>query len=193
MLRGSGIDVVRAALCTTAGEAADAAAAAGRFPAVVKVARSAHRSDTGGVRLGLADAAAVRAAAADLLTGTDAVLVSPQLAGVEVAVGALRDPSFGPVVMVGLGGIWVEVLDDVAFALAPLTHAEARDLLLGLRGAALLTGGRGTAAVDLDALAAVVVRAGDLLVTRPAIAGLDLNPVLASAAGAVAVDWKITV
>ncbi len=119
--------------------------------------------------------------------------MSPQLAGVEVAVGALRDPSFGPVVMVGLGGIWVEVLDDVAFALAPLTHAEARDLLLGLRGAALLTGGRGTAAVDLDALAAVVVRAGDLLVTRPAIAGLDLNPVLASAAGAVAVDWKITV
>jgi acetyltransferase len=191
LLRATGIDVVRATLCTTADEAADAAG--GAFPAVVKVARSAHRSDSGGVRLGLADPGAVRAAATDLLTGTDAVLVSPQLSGVEVAVGALRDPSFGPVVMVGLGGIWVEVLDDVAFALAPLTHEEARDLLLGLRGAALLTGGRGTAAVDLDALAAVVVRAGDLLVTRPGLAGLDLNPVLATPAGAVAVDWKITV
>ncbi|MBI4939885.1 MAG: acetate--CoA ligase family protein [Actinobacteria bacterium] len=193
LLRGSGIDVVPAALCTTADAASDAAAAAGRFPAVVKVARSAHRSDTGGVRLGLPDATAVRAAAADLLTGSDAVLVSPQLSGVEVAVGALRDPSFGPVVMVGLGGIWVEVLDDVAFALAPLSHAQARDLLLGLRGAALLTGGRGTAPVDLDALAAVVGRAGAILTSRPGVAGLDLNPVLASPAGAVAVDWKITV
>jgi acetyltransferase len=190
LLRRNGIDVVPAVLCTSADEAADAA---GGFPAVVKVARSAHRSDSGGVRLGLADAHAVRAAAADLLQGTDAVLVCPQLPGVEVAVGALRDASFGPVVMVGLGGIWVEVLDDVAFALAPLSHAEARDLLLGLRGAAVLTGGRGTQAVDLDALAAVVVRVGEILVTRPGIAGLDLNPVLVSPSGAVAVDWKITV
>ena len=73
----------------------------------------------------------------------------------------MRDPAFGPVVMVGLGGIWVEVLGDVAFAMAPLHRAEARALLATLRGHALLTGARGGAAVDLDALADVVVAAGN--------------------------------
>ena len=193
LLRRNGIGVVEATECHTPDEAVQAALTGPGFPVVVKVARSAHRSDTGGVRLGLRDAEAVQTAAADLLRGTDAVLVSPQRSGVEVAVGALRDPSFGAVVMVGLGGIWVEVLDDVAFALAPLTRAQARDLLLGLRGAALLTGGRGTEPVDLDSLADVVVRAGDLLLARPELRDLDLNPVLASRGGAVAVDWKITI
>jgi acyl-CoA synthetase (NDP forming) len=120
------------------------------------------------------------------------VLVQQQLSGVEVAVGAVRDPVFGPVVMVGIGGIWVEVLADVAFAMAPLHRAEARDLLAGLRGAALLTGARGADPVDLDALADVVVAAGDLLLAHPGITELDLNPVLATRDGAVAVDWKIS-
>jgi acyl-CoA synthetase (NDP forming) len=93
--------------------------------------------------------------------------------------------------MVGLGGIWVEVLGDVAFAMAPLSRAEARALLAGLRGHALLTGARGGPAVDLDALADVVVAAGDLLLSADDVTELDLNPVLATADGAVAVDWKI--
>ncbi|MGQ0577242.1 MAG: acetate--CoA ligase family protein, partial [Pseudonocardia sp.] len=188
LLAGYGIPTVAATLCATPDEAA---AAATSFPAVVKLATAEHRTERGGVRLGLRDAAAVRAAAAELLGGGE-VLVQPQVAGVEVAVGGLRDPSFGAVVMVGLGGIWVEVLADVAFALAPLSVAEARDLLTGLRGAALLTGGRGTEPVDLDALARVVAGVGDVMVATPEIAGLDLNPVLATAGGAVAVDWKHT-
>ncbi len=188
-LRRHGVDVVDAAVCRTPGQAA---AAARRFPAVVKLARSAHRTDSGGVRLGLRDAASVAAAAADLLAGGEDVLVSPQLSGVEVAVGAVRDPSFGPVVMVGLGGIWVEVLGDVGFGLAPLTRPQARDLLAGLRGFPLLTGARGGSPVDLDALAGTVVAVGAALVADPRLASIDLNPVLATPTGAVAVDWKVS-
>jgi acyl-CoA synthetase (NDP forming) len=187
LLAELGIRTATSALCRTADEAVAAASA---FPVVVKLAEAAHRTELGGVRLGLADADAVRAAAADLLT-QGPVLVQPQLSGVEIAVGAVRDPVFGPVVMVGLGGIWVEVLGDVAFAMAPLSRAEARTLLAGLRGHALLTGARGRPTVDLDALADVVVAAGDLLLAAQDVTDLDLNPVLATADGAVAVDWKI--
>ncbi len=189
LLAELGVRTAPSTLCRTVDEAV-AAASALPLPVVVKLAEAAHRTELGGVRLGLADADAVRAAADELLA-QGPVLVQPQLLGVEIAVGALRDPVFGPVVMVGLGGIWVEVLGDVAFAMAPLSRAEARDLLSGLRGHALLTGARGGPVVDLDALAAVVVAAGDLLLSADDVTELDLNPVLATADGAVAVDWKI--
>jgi succinyl-CoA synthetase beta subunit len=192
LLAGFGVPTCPAVLCRTAQAAGEAVATfSPPFPAVVKLAAADHRSDVGGVRLGLTDAAQVRAAAAELLRLDDAVLVSPQLHGVELVVGAVRDPGFGPVVMVGLGGIWVEVLGDVAFALAPLTGSEAMDLVAGLRGYPLLTGARGTPAVDLEALAGVVVSVGDVLAAIPAVTGVDLNPVLASPSGVVAVDWKI--
>jgi len=184
-----GVDTAPSTLCRSADEAV---AAATTFPAVVKLAEAAHRTELGGVRLDLADEAAVRAAATELLT-QGPVLVQRQLSGVEIAVGGVRDPVFGPVVMVGLGGIWVEVLGDVAFAMAPLHRAEARSLLESLRGAALLTGARGGPSVDLDALADVVVAAGNLLLACPDVVELDLNPVLAAADSAVAVDWKIGV
>jgi acyl-CoA synthetase (NDP forming) len=187
-LGGFGVTTSVASVARTPDEAAAAATA---FPAVVKIAAAAHRTELGGVRLGLADAGAVRAAAHELLANTDAVLVQPQLTGVEVVVGGFRDPAFGPVVMVGLGGIWVEVLADVAFALAPLTLDEARDLIASLRGFPVLAGGRGRPPVDLDALARTVVAAGDVLAAAPAVTALDLNPVLATPDGAVAVDWKV--
>jgi acetyltransferase len=189
LLAEFGVVTTAATVCRTPDEAAAAATA---FPAVVKIAAAEHRTELGGVRLGLPDAAAVRAAAAELLGGTDAVLVQPQLSGAEVVVGGFRDPAFGPVVMVGLGGIWVEVLADVAFALAPLSVEEATDLLGSLRGFPVLAGGRGGRAVDLAALARTVVAAGDLLAAVPEITALDLNPVLATPTRAVAVDWKIT-
>ena len=189
LLGDLGVETAPSILCRTGDEAV---AAATTFPVVVKLAEAAHRTELGGVRLDLADADAVRAAAEELLE-QGPVLVQRQLSGVEIAVGAVRDPVFGPVVMVGLGGIWVEVLGDVAFAMAPLHRAEARSLLGGLRGAALLTGARGGPSVDLDALADVVVAAGNLLLACPDVVELDLNPVLATAEGAVAVDWKIGV
>jgi acetyltransferase len=187
-----GIHTVPSVLCHTADDAVRAATTAGG-PVVVKLAAAAHRTELGGVRLGLTGPDEVRAAAAELIeeAGGGGVLVQPQLTGVELAVGALRDPTFGPVVMVGLGGIWVEVLADTAFALAPLRRADARELLAGLQGYPLLTGARGGPKVDLDALADVVVSAGNLLLATE-IAELDLNPVLATEDDAIAVDWKIS-
>ena len=183
-----GVRTVPSVLCTSADEVVRAATS---YPAVVKVATAAHRTEIGGVRTGLAGPDDLRAAATELLT-LGPVLVQPQLAGIEVAVGALRDPVFGPVVMVGMGGIWVEVLGDVAFALAPLDRADARDLLARLRGHPLLCGARGGPAVDLDALADVVVGAGRALLAADDVAELDLNPVLSTEDGAVAVDWKFS-
>ncbi len=111
--------------------------------------------------------------------------------GVELIVGGRRDGVFGPAVLVGFGGILAEVLDDVAVLLAPVTPAEVLTRLEGLRGAVLLHGARGAAGVDVDALAALVVAVGDLLVADPSIAEIDLNPVIASPAGVVAVDGLV--
>jgi acetyltransferase len=196
LLRAAGITPVESVTCASP---ADAAAAADRlgYPVVAKVVHPTlvHRSDAGGVSLGLADRGAVTAAADRLLGLVPGarLLVQPQLTGVEVVVGGLRDPQFGPVVMVGLGGILVELVGDVAFALAPLGPDEARRLIAGLRGHPALSGARGAQAVDLASLAAVVCAAGDLLCAVPEIAELDLNPLLADAEGCTAVDWRILV
>ncbi len=177
--------------------AAAAVAAADRlgYPVVCKVEHPelSHKSDVGGVRLGLADAAAVEAAAAQLLALRPgaSVLVQASGSGLEIVVGGLRDPAYGPVVMVGLGGVLVEILGDVAFALAPVTAEYAGTMLRTLRGAAVLDGVRGAPAVDVGALAAVVVAVGELIAGVPDIAEIDLNPVLAGPHGVLAVDWRI--
>ena len=196
LLGAAGITVVETVTCSSPDAAAAAADRLG-YPVVAKVAHPdlVHKSDAGGVRVGLADASAVRAAAEHLLRlAPDArVLVQPEVAGLEAVVGGLRDPQFGAVVLVGLGGIHVEVLADVAVGLAPLDLVACHQLLSGLRGSELLAGARGAAPVDVAALADVVRAAGDLVASVPEIAELDLNPVLVRAAGAVVVDWRIRV
>ncbi|MBA2415830.1 MAG: acetate--CoA ligase family protein, partial [Geodermatophilaceae bacterium] len=193
-LAAAGIDVVETVVCADADEAVSAADGFG-YPAVLKVIHPAlsHKSDVGGVRVGLSDATAVRVAADELLALRPGarVLVQPQAGGVEFVVGGLRDPGFGPVVMVGLGGTAVEVLGNVQFAVAPIDAGYAERMLRSLRGAALLDGVRGAAAVDVAALAGLVVAVGDLLAGVPEIVEIDLNPVLATASGALAVDWRI--
>ncbi len=194
VLAAAGVAVVEHGVCGDADAAVSAAEELG-YPVVAKVASAgvAHKSDAGGVRLGLDGPEEVRAAAGELRTlAADArVLVARQLAGTEVVVGGLRDPQFGPCVMVGLGGVHVELLGDVAFGLAPLSAAAARGLWKELRGFGVLSGARGREPVDLDALAELVRVVGDLLAARPEIAELDLNPVLATPGGAVAVDWRL--
>jgi acetyltransferase len=154
-----------------------------------------HKRDAGGVSLGLADRGALGRAASRLLglASGARLLVQRQLTGIEVVVGGLRDPHFGPVVMVGLGGTLVEVVGDVAFGLAPLGQDEARRVITSLRGYPALEGARGAEAIDLGSLAAVVCMAGDLLCAVPEIVELDLNPLLANADGCIAVDWRILI
>jgi acetyltransferase len=196
VLAGAGIPTVAGRTCANADEAGVAAEDLG-YPVVAKVLHPTlvHKTESRGVRLDLHDLHAVQAAAADLLALAPgaAVLIQRQATGIEVVIGGLRDPQFGPTVLVGLGGVFVEAIDDVALGLAPLNREDAHGLLTGLRGYPVLTGARGADPVDLDALAAVICAVGDLLVAAPEIAELDLNPVLAGTDGCVAVDWRILV
>jgi hypothetical protein len=164
----------------------------------------AHKTEIGGVRLGLATADDVREAADELLRDAPrfitaehdlrGLLIEPMAGpGIELIVGLVRDPQYGPAVIVGLGGMLAEVLDDTAIALAPITKPEALLLLDGLRGAPLLRGVRGRPPVDLDAAADVVVRLADFGLARPDVLEVDLNPVIVSTSGALAVDALVVV
>ena len=198
LLREAGLAVIDARPAATVDAAVAAWQALGATSVAVKLDAPgiAHKSDVGGVRLALADDAAVREATTELLElgrrlggAVRGVLVAPMIAGgVELIVGGRRDPLVGPVVLVGLGGVFAEVLDDVAVALAPVTEDEALRLLDRLHGRALLAGVRGGPAADTRALARLVSAVGRVLVDRPGIVEIDLNPVIAGPAGAIAVD-----
>lgn len=197
LLAVAGLPVVAA---RPAADPAEAVAAAGQigYPVVLKLdaTRLAHKTEVGGVRLGLANGLAVRAAADELLAigratdiGLRGLLVEPMLGGdVELIVGLRRDPQFGPIVLVGLGGIQAEALDDVAVELAPVSPAIAGAMLERLRGSRILAGGRGRRAVDRAAIVDLIVALGRLGCERPDLLEVDLNPVLASEHGAIAVD-----
>jgi acyl-CoA synthetase (NDP forming) len=174
-----------------------AAAAVLRPPYAVKIVsdRIARKSDVGGVVLGLASEqeaaqarrdviANVRKARADVAAHAVAICeMAP--AGLELIVGATRDQTFGPAVLLGVGGIYAEILQDTAVCLAPLGEPDVLALAGRLRGSALLRGARGRPGVDLAALADVVIRVGELAVDLGEDLGaLDLNPVIAGPAGA---------
>ena len=175
------------------------------YPVAMKIASGdiLHKSEAGGVALNLVDASAVEAAYNALLASAknhnvgakiDGILVQKMVpAGIELIVGALTDPSFGKLVALGVGGVLVEILKDVTFHLAPVTFDEARAMLDGIRTRELLDGMRGGEAVDRDALAALVTNVAQLVDDFPAIAEVDLNPVFASARGAIAADVRILV
>jgi acyl-CoA synthetase (NDP forming) len=207
LLAAAGIPVTVARLATSADEAASIASQVG-FPVVLKVASSdlAHKSDAGGVLVGIADAEAARAGYERILADVaqaapdanmDGVSVQRQAdPGTEVIVGMTSDPQFGPVVMFGLGGIFVEVLKDVAFRLVPLEPRDAAQMLREIRGLPVLTGTRGQAGADLDALETLLLAVSAFVEAHPEVAELDLNPVFAYPAGhpdggALAVDARV--
>ena len=154
-----------------------------------------HKTDVGGVRLGIADADELRAeyrAMVDRLA-PPAVTIEQMVdtsEGVELIVGVRRDERFGPVAMVGGGGILTEVLDDVATSLAPVDASRATDLLRTLRTSALLDGVRGRPAVDIDAVAEQVAAITRFACAHPEIADFEVNPLLVTAHGAVALDAR---
>ncbi|MFJ6949195.1 acetate--CoA ligase family protein [Streptomyces wuyuanensis] len=172
-----------------------AAAAEFEGPYVLKALHVLHKSDAGGVALGLADRDALLAAYRDMRARLGAPSYSvEEMAdlgdGVELIVGVDRDPRFGPVAMVGLGGVLTETLHDVAFSLAPVPAARAVRLLRSLRTAALLSGVRGRPAVDVDAAAAVIERITTVAAAHPEIAELEVNPLLVRPDGALALDSR---
>jgi len=180
----------------------DAVAAARRvgFPAVLKAVgpNILHKSDVGGVRVNLASEQAVRDAFAALTTTLgdrlDGVLVQPMVAGgVEMVVGGVNDPAFGPVVMCGTGGVLVELLEDTTFGMCPLSDSDARALVERVRGRVRLRGFRGAPAADEAAFSRLLVRVSQLLHACPEIREMDLNPVMALPAGAVIADVRVRV
>jgi acyl-CoA synthetase (NDP forming) len=160
-----------------------------------------HKTDVGGVRVNLGDAAEVSRAYDQILLGARAVYPAAVISGVlvqrmvqdgrELIVGMTRDAVFGPLVMFGLGGILVEVLRDVSFRIAPFGRDEARRMMREIRGAALLDPMRGMPAADRPALEDVLLRIARLVTDCPEITELDVNPLMAMPVGAVAADARI--
>ena len=192
LLADYGLPVTAARPVASSVEATDAADSIG-YPVVLKTAAPGitHKSDVDGVRVGLSDAGAVRAAYEDIAgrLGPEAVVAAMVPAGVEVALGVVVDPTFGPLVLVGAGGVLVEVLHDRRLALAPLDADEARRLIDDLQIRPILDGVRGAPPADVEGLADAVSRLsvlaadlGDLL------AALDVNPMIVSPEGCIAVD-----
>jgi len=189
LLEAYGIPLVPERLALSEDEAAAAALKLG-FPAVVKSAEAgAHKTETGGVALGLADEAAVRAAATRI---GPPVLVQPMVEdGVELLAGIVQDPTFGPLVAFGPGGVLAELIGEAGFRIAPLTDADAEELVHSGKTGKLVAGYRGAPPAHVAALTDLLHRLSRLGEDLPEIAELDLNPVIARSDGCIAVDARV--
>jgi acyl-CoA synthetase (NDP forming) len=191
----SGVPMTSALPARTREEALAAAAKLG-YPVVLKAGDVLHKSDVSGVVLRVPDEKALAKAFADLArrTGSDDFSVeemAPLDAGVELIVGTKRDPRFGPVVLVGLGGVYAEILDDVAVALAPVGEMEAERLLRSLRGAPLFDGARGRRRLDVPAAARAVSAVSRAAAACQVVAELEVNPLLLLPEGVVGLDARV--
>jgi acetyltransferase len=202
LLAAYGIPVVQTRLAADPDEAARAAAMVG-FPVALKAVAPelVHKTDVGGVRLGLTTPVEVATAAAEMTNALARALPQAHLTGLlvqrmvaggrETIVGMSRDPAFGPLLMFGLGGIYVEALKDVVFRVAPIQPLDAHDMVRAIRGVALLDGIRGAPPVAFAALTDVLLRVSQLAVEHPEIQELDVNPLLAFPDGVLAVDARV--
>lgn len=205
ILRAYDFNVLPGQMCATSNEAIETAERIG-YPVAMKIFSPdiIHKSDMGGVRLGLDNAEAVRDAFDLIMLRTREHAPDAHIEGVylekmckrgrEVILGMTRDPQFGPMLMFGLGGIFVEVMKDVTFHIAPITQDEAMQMLQGTKSFALLTGVRGQASVDLDAIALALQRISQLVTDFPEIKEMDINPFMVGNPGteSVAADARIT-
>ena len=202
LLKKAQISVVETKLATSREEAVSIGQQLG-FPVVLKIASSdvVHKSDAGGVKLGLKTATQVGKAYDDIMKSIkkqfpDAKIqgVSVQKMarpGVEVIIGMSKDPQFGPVLMFGLGGILVEILKDVAFRIVPLTPRDAREMVREIKGYPLLEGYRGQEPVDVGKLEELILKLSSFVEKHPEVNEIDLNPIFAYKDGAVAVDARV--
>lgn len=202
LLREAGIDTVDTRLAGTQAAALALAQEMG-FPVALKIASPdiIHKSDTGGVKLGLASKRAVATAYKDIMAAVkqkqpqahiDGVTVQKMARpGVEVIMGMAKDPQFGPFLMFGLGGVWVEVLKDVAFRIVPITRRDAREMIKELKGYPLLEGYRGSEPANIPLLEDILLKLSYFIDHNPEIKEMDINPIFAYKNGAVAVDARI--
>jgi acyl-CoA synthetase (NDP forming) len=202
LLKKAGIPVVEAALARSKKEAVAISKEVG-FPVVLKISSPdvIHKSDSGGVRLGLANATQVGKAYSEIVTSVrkafpkaviDGVSVQKMAPpGVEVIVGMSKDAQFGPVLMFGLGGILVEVLKDVSFRIVPVTQRDAAEMIREIKGYPVLEGYRGQKPASISALEKLIVKVSQFVEKNPQIKELDVNPVFAYHDKVVAVDARI--
>jgi hypothetical protein len=191
LLLAYGLPLVPERTATTVEDVLAAAEELG-YPVVVKTALAGvHKTDVGGIALDLADEDAVREAVSRI---GPPVLVQPMVAGsAELLAGMVQDPVFGPLVAFGPGGVFAELIGQAGFRIAPLTDQDAEELVHGGKTGRLVGGFRGKPAADGDALADLLHRLGRLGEDHPAVAELDLNPVIAQPAGCVVVDVRVRV
>jgi len=202
LLKDAGIPVVEAKLARMKKEAISLSKGMG-FPVVLKVMSPdvTHKSDSGGVKLGLSNMAQVGKAYGEIRKAVKQHYPKAKIAGisvqkmarpgVEVIIGMTKDAQFGPVLMFGLGGILVEVLKDVSFRIVPLTKRDAREMIKEIKGYPLLEGYRGQEPADITFLEDLLVKVSDFVDKNPEIKELDLNPLFAYKDGAVAVDARV--
>ena len=198
VLQCFGLPIMPLQAVTSPAEAAEVALQIGG-PVALKAAGVLHKTDVGGVRLGLTSPEAAAAAYEEMvasvaaagqdMAGAHVQAMTPP--GVETIAGIVRDPGFGPLVMFGIGGVAAELVGDTALKVAPLTDQDAAELVRGLRSSALLFGYRGAAPTDTPALEDLLLRLSVLGGQLPELAELDLNPVIARPDGVVAVDWRM--
>jgi acyl-CoA synthetase (NDP forming) len=173
------------------------------YPVVLKVSSVdiPHKSDAGGVRVNLHNKSEVENAFDAIMTSCKAAVPAARIQGVsvqsmakpgiEVIIGMIKDPSFGPVVMFGLGGVFVEVLKDVAFRIVPIEKSDAEDMISEIKGKKLLEGYRGQEPADIGYLQQMLLRLSDFVNATPQVEEIDMNPVFAYKDGAVVVDARI--
>lgn len=202
LLKQAGVSVVDTKLATSGEEAISISQRFG-FPVVLKVASPdvVHKSDAGGVKLGLKTSKQVGKAYDDILKAIKKQYPEARIQGVavqkmarpgvEVIIGVSKDAQFGPVIMFGLGGILVEILKDVSFRIVPLTQRDAREMIREIKGYPLLEGYRGQEPVDVANLEELVLKVSNFVEQNPEVEELDLNPIFAYSDGAVAVDARI--
>ena len=204
LMHAAGVPVARTVLVTTEEEARTQAEQIG-YPVVLKIVSPdiSHKSDIGGVKVGLEDASAVTAAFNEIManaksaepdariTGIAVQHMAP--AGTEVIVGMTTDAQFGPVLMFGLGGIMVEVLKDVSFRVVPLAERDAEQMIDEIKGKAILDGVRGQPPADKAAIKRAILKVSEFVERNPEVQELDLNPMLVYPEGAIAVDARIVI
>ena len=202
VLKAAGVPTTDTRLARSREQAIVLAKAIG-FPVVLKIVSAdiVHKTDVGGVKLGLGGEAAVGKAFDEILAAAKAKHPDAQIdgvsvqamarPGVEVIIGVSRDEQFGPVLMFGIGGTMVELLKDVSFRIAPITRRDAKEMIRDIKGFPMLDGYRGSAPVDLQALEDILLKVSELAASTPQVGQMDLNPVFARSGDAVAVDARI--